>query len=150
MDDDDNNIDLSSTGNTGDIILIADSLPMDKKRKCTIFHKITYSLIGIIFTAYTSILIYLYLSPYQTNHLFLPFNPNPMQKPTMFGDSIPDKSSTNTFMRKGGWRDVEINTKDGITLRNYWINANVTDETVPQTILFFHGNNGRIVNESII
>ena len=48
---------------------------------------------------------------------------------------------------------IDLKTKDGVTLHNYWIPADkslLEESDVPFTILFCHGNAGHIVNMQYI
>ena len=68
----------------------------------------------------------------------------PLEEPYYgnWGYKITDESEF--LSRKKGWRVVELNTGEGVTLHNYWMQSGRSD-SVPTTFLYFHGNGDRIV-----
>ena len=114
--------------------------------------KKTFSKKGVIAAVVLGLILALYgflllmTSSFQTKILFQPSNNNEdYSYPIVYGKKIDDVSKY--MSRSGGWREVILNTSDGVTLYNFWIHANSehTSDTVPTTILYFHGNGDRIV-----
>lgn len=110
---------------------------------------IAAGVVGSIFLLYG--IIFLFFYKFQVNFIY-PKGPKATSNSYLnssanyFGDEIQEEY--NEFLRVGGWHVVDLKTEDGVDLHNLWIHANMVktnDNSVPVTILYFHGNGDRIV-----
>ena len=109
---------------------------------------------GIVIVSLLALYQILFFSAYffQDKLLYHPnifdLNERPLSVPEEpFGSLIEDESLY--LSRSGGWRVVNLTTKDGVSLHNYWLHANNIQQSasspVPTTILYLHPNADRIV-----
>ena len=119
-----------------------EEIPKRKSR----FVYISAIVIGSIFALYAILGLATY--SFQDKIIYQPYSFNtkqlPLEEPYYgnWGYKITDESEFHS--RKKGWRVVELNTGEGVTLHNYWMQSGRSD-SVPTTFLYFHGNGDRIV-----
>lgn len=108
--------------------------------------RIPLALLGAVVLLYGAVLFVGYFI--QNIFIFEPQRSHQLKIPdiSVFG---PYHSGNENISDGGrGWRVVELQTHDKVTLHNYWIHANESlkeeQGPVPDTILYLHGKDGRI------